>query len=464
MSAGNKTRIPLTTTYNIITLILLNAIFFICNYFPKHILEFASVYSFIAIFLNLIFYILFFSIIIIIFDKNKCVFSNDIYNPFEAISKRFAIKKLCLLIVAQIIIDILSFIFNIFFAEKSCVLVTILTFANWILIYVIATDKSNNLFKRKKLLAFILVFSILFLLICFFVDFKVIELYSDSIYKYKIESATLKSIIINLDFILQIKNFLFDTILGVMLLVIHNFKTNNQATPNENCDNRKERKIFDFLIRFIALLLSAIILITAKIIILPHSSKRGFESLSSTTEKYVSDNEFYISTNTISITSNNSHKEKLNIYEKTKIEILFNGTKINELKIDGFYKAHTADIKGNQMTITDNFIEHNINGHSVSVLEDLAICYVKDKLPMVVLFNDINSHSEDSFLTETIKTLVSNGDVVLFVNSYEYLQKYDKTFYLKTIERYKNQSFTNIEQNKINEIGYNVEYLSSIHS
>ena len=60
---------------NGLILLLLNFSYFICNFYPKHLLEFNGVLSIVGVVLNLVFYFIFALFLIIVFNKNK--------NPFK---------------------------------------------------------------------------------------------------------------------------------------------------------------------------------------------------------------------------------------------------------------------------------------------------------------------------------------------------------------------------------------------
>ena len=81
---------------NGLTLVLLNFSYFICNFYPKHLLEFNGVLSIVGVLLNLVFYFIFALFLIVVFNKNKNPFSENIfslYSPFFMVAMPQASKK-----------------------------------------------------------------------------------------------------------------------------------------------------------------------------------------------------------------------------------------------------------------------------------------------------------------------------------------------------------------------------------
>ena len=79
--------------FNTISIILLNIIFWVCNYYPRHLFEFGSVNTVIATILNFIYFIGYFFVLYIFFVKNKTFFSENIFNTFQPFKEQIDIKK-----------------------------------------------------------------------------------------------------------------------------------------------------------------------------------------------------------------------------------------------------------------------------------------------------------------------------------------------------------------------------------
>lgn len=449
----------LKITYNTIIIILLNIVYYICNYYPKHIIEFSSWKSLLGILLNFIFYILFFSIIIIVFKKDKTVFSSNLFNPFLSFKERFEIKLLFRLLSIQIVIDLVYSISSLYLTKYSGFIATVLTLIGWSAFYFVTTHKKHNLTDSKKHFVLTLAICSIFFVISIYFDYKILNSFNTDTARYQINSLVLQNTLTNLDYFLNLKNFIFDTIIGVALVILHFLSVNTESVNEDN--GTSGRKFVVFSIRVAVLIVLALILTCVRYLIFPYSALNTTEKLASTSKHYITDDSFYASSDCIKISRINEYNNEKAAFQKTTIKIYCNRTELCTISVDGFYKLYDSSISGNQMTMNDKFTEYEITGQQVFVLEDLAICYHENSIPKVVLFKEIVNQKESVILTATIKKLVSEGNVLLFVNSYEYLKKYDSEFAKSIAERYKNAEFTDNENIYINKIGYRTEFLQT---
>ena len=205
-------------------------------------------------------------------------------------------------------------------------------------------------------------------------------------------------------------------------------------------------------------------LIAVRILIFPYSAINEINNSTESTEQRITDDSFYASADCFKISRTNEYKDKKDIFKQTTIKIYFNQIELNKISVNGLYKIYDYSIISNLMTINDKFSEHEINGQSVYLLEDLAICYHENSTPKVVEFNEMNKQDESAVLTETIKKLVSEGNVSIFINAYDYLRKYDYKFANTISKRYMIAEFTNDEMMHIEKIGYKIEYLKAFFS
>lgn len=135
---------------NTITLIVGNILFWICNIYPRHILEISSVYSLIAIFLNLIYFVIFDYFLIIVFSQNKAFFSKEIFDITLPVIKRFKIWKLVTLLFMQIIVDGLILLLNKTAAEWAYIGIDVLIVLHWFAIYAFLANKAVAIWKLPR--------------------------------------------------------------------------------------------------------------------------------------------------------------------------------------------------------------------------------------------------------------------------------------------------------------------------
>lgn len=432
-------------------------VFYICDYYPKHIIEFSSLKSLLGILLNFIFHILFFSIIIIVFKRDKTVFSSNLFNPFLSFKE---LKLLFILLSIQIAIDLVYSISSLYLTKYSGFVATVLILIGWFAFYFVTTNKKHNLTKSKKYFVSTLAICIIFFVISICFDYKILNSFNTNTARYQINSLVLQNTLTNLDYFLNFKNFIFDTIIGVALVILHFLCVNTESVNEDN--ETSGRKFVVFSIRVAVLIVLALILTYVRYLIFPYSTLNTTENLASTTEHYITDDSFYASSDCFKISRTNGYNNEMTDFQKTTIKIYCSRTELCTISIDGFYKLYDSSISGNQMTMNDKFTEYEITEQPVFVLEDLAICYHENSIPKVVLFKEISNQKESVILTATIKKLVSEGNVLVFVNSYEYLKKYDSEFAKSIAERYKNAEFTDNENIYIDKIGYRTEFLQTL--
>ena len=125
--------------FNCLLLFLLNIVYLLCNTYPKHIIEISNMYSVFSVIFNVLFYSILSLLIIISVDKNKMLFSSNIFSPVEKILRRFRIKKILFLIIYQIIIDIILMSMSTLLDKNVLYLIDFLTVVQWIGLYFIST-------------------------------------------------------------------------------------------------------------------------------------------------------------------------------------------------------------------------------------------------------------------------------------------------------------------------------------
>lgn len=453
----------LIITCNAITVFFLNFIYYVCSYYPKHIVEFSSWESVFGVLWNLLFYFLLFSILIIALKKDKTIFSSQLFNRFSPIMERFEITLLLKLFAVQMAVDFVYLLSAIYLKEYTGFIGSVLTLAGWFAIYFVATKNKLNLLNNKKYFVWTLITCALVFAIAIYLDYRILDTFICYTERYQANSAVLQNAITNIDYFANLKNFVVDTIIGVTFVIFHFASINPQNTKKEK-RTKQAKELTRVFTRGFLLIIIAVCLIVIRLCIFPYSTLKTTQIKSSHTKHYMSDDRFYASSDCFMISRLNGYGQERTTFQKTTIKIYCNERKISNISIDGAYKKHGISISGNQMTMNDKFTEYEINEQSVFVLEDLAICYHENSTPKVVEFKEIGNQEESAVLTATIKKLVSDGNVLLFVNSYEYLEKYDSSFANSIAERYSNARFTANEKSFIDRIGYRTEYLQSFFS
>lgn len=358
---------------NYLILILFNISFFVCNLYPKHIFEIGSALSVVSIVLNIVFYIAFFLFLSVAFKRNKTPFS-----PLETFSENLCIKPILILIATQILFDISYIVLSQAIKQYSIYFADIFTFTQWIFIYFVFTRKQKNIFNNKKFFIISAVVLITLLIASMYGNILINKSFEECSNKYAYDTALLLTATKNLDFVFQLKNLIFDNLIGIVLLFSHSLLL------KENSET-EDKKIVKTLIRFFTCIFVAILLVFLKASIMPYNSLTGFNIKGDDTTVYEDKNDFYANTEILTI-----KRGKDMVFQTTKNKIYYNKELVIEFTtVDGM-SATSTEINGNQMTIIDCFEDKTINGIEFKIYKNTAICYVEDGKPTVVLCEKVS--------------------------------------------------------------------------
>lgn len=440
---------------NCITLLVFNVIFLLCNVYPKHILEFKNVSSIFATILNLVFYFFYFFFLNVAFN-NTHFLSKDFECDFVLFAKKIYLPKTLKLSVIQVIIDITKLLICFIAKSYSLFVIDTMTVIGWLAIYFVVVKKEHNVFIKRK--AGILISIILLFIIMLIIDFILLQEDFKLISKYQYDSIVLQNSTKNLDFIFAIKNFVFDTLIGIFIIIFHYFYNKTQ-----NCDKGYPNgSISKFLVKVFLLLVILIITCVFKTICFPYSNIKDFSVNNDSEHSYVDDGKFYANTKIFSINRVGTNKEPKTDFTTTKDTILYNGNVIKEFYSNDSKEAHTFEINGNQSIISSIFDERVVLETEVQIYKNQILCFVQDNTPNAIHFSEINNCSENAIITEVCKELISEGDVCIFEYCCLYLCKYDSEFITSYIDRYIHCDFTDDEMKSINDYKLKKEYIVDI--
>ena len=440
---------------NCITLLIFNVIFLLCNVYPKHILEFENVSSIFATLLNLVFYFFYFMFLNMAFN-NTHFLSKDFGFDFLPFTKRIYLSKTLKLLIVQIIIDITKLLVCYIAKSYSFFVIDIITMMGWLSIYFIIVKKEFNVFIKRKA-AILISITLLFIIMLIF-DFILVQEYFKLISKYQYDSIILQNGIKNCDFIFAIKNFIFDSLIGIIIIFFHYFYNEIQ-----NYDNGYSNGItFKFLVKVFLLFVILIIACTFKTICLPYSSIKEFSVSSDSENSYVDDAKFYANTEIFSIERVGVNRVSEIDFTTTKDTILYNGDVIKEFYSNDSRKARTIEKNGNQIIISNIFDERVILETKVQIYKNQMFCFIQDDIPQAIHFSEINNCSENKIILEMCKKLISEGNIGIFEYCDLYLCKYDSEFITPYINRYMYCDFTDDEIKSLNDYKIKKEYIVDI--
>ena len=117
------------------------------------------------------------------------------------------------------------------------------------------------------------------------------------------------------------------------------------------------------------------------------------------------------------------------------------------------------EIIDNHLERANNYKEYIVDGQSVYIYKNSAICYVKDGVPVVVPFDNLSDISKDEVVSSVLRVILEEGDILAFEYGGEYMLEHDLSFIYPYIERYRNGAFSSKEKAFIGVFKYNEEYI-----
>ena len=438
---------------SILLIIILNVIFWICNYYPRHIFEISlSVFGMI---LNVLYFIAYYYLLIIIFKQGRIPLFEENINDFETGAKRYHIKEFLILFGFQAVLELLSNIFCLISLPWHPVASDLLLVIGWISIYLFLTAKTNKINHSKTK---ILVFSLLLILVVgasIIFDIKMAKDYIFATDKYAPLSPVIIQFYKNQQFWGSIKSLILDCLIASMLLVYH--LSNQPASTRE----KKRQDVPSFIIQIIVLLSALILACIIKFSFYPDSMINDFSSGSTQEITYQDNGHLDIKT------------EKFSLYRG--IDVLCyqnNKTIVGDgkgqvefywLNTESFYlldeEEASAPEAPNSVTLKSLYNEYTFNGNKVYLYRKDAISFYDKGEHRVVLLKDLNSFEENETVIKLLEQLLSSGNVFAFEYGCDYLLKYDCEFIEQYIDRYATGDFTEKELTWLEKSYYQKDYI-----
>lgn len=450
-------------TYNVISLLMLNFMFWTCTYYPRHIFETNSQgIAILGVIWNIVFFTLLFAFFYFLVLRNDCLFSLGANGQVGGFSGKTFVKKLALMLVFHIVMDLLSTYVKVIAGSFGFIGEDVFIILMWLIFYKVLTHKEY--YKTHKSIIKTLVF-VMLIAICISLDvFTAINLENVRA-KYNILHQSTYLLYQNYEFVHSLIALALDTLVGcfVIFTLMDNKKAPKKA--NRRFSLNSIRNFGAFSLNCGILFVIFIALAVPKYLIYPASAMSntrfgGIESHSGTLlEDY-----FAESTVTFKALRINNFGQRQQCFESSSTsKIHFVDFETKERFYVGKVKFNALDInysmEGSTLERDEDFKKYDINGTDVYIYNNVAICYAQDDKPVLIKFEDFDSCEENKIVTQILEKMLTEGNVTAFEYGCQYLSKYNPQFIEPYIERYKMGQFSQNEQLFINALGYNDTYI-----
>ncbi|MBE6691919.1 MAG: hypothetical protein E7586_01125 [Ruminococcaceae bacterium] len=431
------------TVINIITVLLLNVAFWICNDYPRHLLEFGEVTSGLSIFLNLLYFAFFYYFVILAFERNETLFSNSFWD------EKTAIKFLPLLLIIQLVFDGANIALDNAGVKLNFIGTGVLTVVQWILIYFILTIGKENIFKNREALLTTAVSLAIIIGLSVFFDFVIFKEYDGALMKYEPQSQILKAIKTNAQFFNSIKLLVLDSITAILLFVMH---SKSVSTTNEE-DGCSFSVCFT---RVFVLVIGIIIAGVLKSHFLPFGAIIGSHTHNGSRPNEEHLDEFARELH--DFTLYRFRGEQTPCYSKHTVSLSKGGGELLSLKMPVKENLYIHNIGDNTF---EKFI---VKGTSAYIYNSQAICYYEGEgeIPRVADLKALNTYPRDDTVIEVCKQELRDGNIYIFEYCCDYLLKYDEEFIQAYIERYAEGDFSALEERWMARNYYKSEFVTDI--
>lgn len=414
---------------NVLTILLLNIAFWISGIYPKHILETTS---FLTSILNLIYYVVFDYVLILVFSEKKSLFSGRIFKKESAI-------KLVPLIIVQLVFDGICVFLNDISLSWRFAVIDIALVLQWFVVYVIITYRRDDIFKNRKIVT---VTAIIFIATTFFslgLNTAILSEYSNAVLKYNSSSEILEAIIFNAEFIYSLKLLAVDCILGISLMVAHSFIAFD--------GNEQKATKLAFIARIEVVFFAIMLVMAFKIELYPYDAIIQTKNQNGKVLDYEFEEEFDVQRSDLEIYRFSKETKDENLcYYQCSYRIIEDGVEPLEISMPISSTIYfNKDRDQNKFTDKIFFIKFSVGKEKASIYNSRVICYYENDKPFAIDLEKLDELESNNTVIEVCRQSLERGNIFIFEYCAEYLNKYDNEFISKYIERYSKGEFTKDE-------------------
>lgn len=420
--------------FHALLLCIMNGIYYIWQYYPKHIFILAKGDTVIQdMITNVLYFFLYFIFLIYIVKPQGCPLSWKKY-----------VGTFALLLAVQLVFDILKTFGNVFgfysiLANDICSILCLIV--TWLVLVRSLSVKFHKPLNKhfRFVISGGLIVGFTFTVIILFNIRDIQELQTAT--QRLSDLSQLTQLARDKELCVQIRNMTLETVFSLYIISVFHQLT----MDTENIKNGSSQQRNQFLASILLLFVGAMAVGGIKLLILPHTAIMKIESVSLTRDFTVPPTEFYLEKATTTIKRGTGYGKAEPVCSIESVYVYYANKKLLTFK-----KIHATSTSSSEFNTDESFGENHKKDLSIPGIEAYAygndfLMFVEDGKPKVVLIKDISRSKESDVLTKICEAMIEDGDWHYFENGYKYLEKYDPTFLQPYVKRYAEGDFTNEE-------------------
>lgn len=445
-------------TMGSVMLLLANILFWICNTYPRHILEWTSALSIVAILFNVCYFILYGYILVHIFRRDRIPLFDTRRAPLD--SKKDTVKYIAILIILQLVVDALIVVLLNTLGVWGQIGIDIVLVLHWVIVYFVLTGgrKTN---KPSNVLIISMLGIILLTAASIVFDVKTALDYLELEKKYVPFAPQLVQTVINAEFIHSIKALILESLVAIIFVSCHFFYRNTEKECEDNSSETMAKKGTPVGMQIIIMVVVVFIFCFLKMAIYPHSSIDSFNVSKHEVKKFEVDSAPGFTTQTLEVYRSNGYSDKARCYYVKSTAIFLDDATVKYSSLEGA-DAEEFVLNGNQLKMNAGYDEIYVDNGTVYVFDNRYLCYREDGAMLGFDLYDISRASENDFVISALEKMLSDGNLAVFEYATEYMLQYDEDFIEPYIERYAAGNFNESETMWLEQNFIKKEYISSV--
>ena len=434
---------------NSVLLFGMNMAWFFTTYY-QHRMD--GSYSASDIVFDLLFTVMITWFFVIIFAKNKTVYSEGAFRLRE--DKREILIKWLALIALKCAFDVAIWSFGLIGVEWKYLGTGLLSATFWLIAYAVTVQKELAVWKNKRYLLTLGGFVLVVLAIGVSYDLHLINQTHLLGAKYRVDSPYLIRACKNMDYFDSVKTFVVDLIILFALVIFHMLHA-----PLAKDEQEKKGNILQLFVRCDIVLTLFLILCVTKIGFDQQSVllTDAYEPRGETNYETEGPFDFTRQVEMVLYGFDTEHTSDNSYYYVETLLLQKDGCKSEEFK--GNVEARSCVFTDREKVSID-YIRFSIGERKVYLYGHYAICYYENGVtPRIIRMDSLNQCENNAIVTELCKHLVEKGNLFAFEYAGEYLAKYEPEFIQPYIEKYSAGLFNAAETRWMEQAYYRSDYI-----